>query len=146
MPSLAKTTTELFYLAFAVWREARGEDEEVRRAVAWSIRNRVDRPKWWGKTYDEVITKRWQYSSLTDPNDPQLGRAWPRLSDASWIECLQIADDVINGVSYNPTIGADSYYDISIPAPYWTTSARFCGQLGSMRFYDVDHDFEVANA
>src|SRR3990172_10413739 len=75
MPKLTNATcTQTFYLALAIWREARGEPQLGRTAVGYSILNRVARPSWWGRTVDEVITKKWQYSSLTDPRDKQLPR------------------------------------------------------------------------
>ena len=147
MPKLTNATcTQTFYLALAIWREARGEPQLGRTAVGYSILNRVARPSWWGRTVDEVITKKWQYSSLTDPRDKQLTR-WPLLSDISWQECLGVAMQLLfPGVAAapvdNPVPGADSYYDVSITAPKWTVTARKCGQVGRIIFYDVDHDYE----
>jgi hypothetical protein len=71
-----------FYLALAVWREARGESAEGQVAVACSIINRVANPKWWGATVDEVITKRWQYCVV-----PQ---ARILLADLSWVSAAGI--------------------------------------------------------
>lgn len=142
----AKTVCDVFYLAFTVWREARGEPRQAQVAVAHSILNRVSRPKWWGRTIDQVVTKAWQYSSLTDPRDPQLAKAWPLLSDQSWLACLGVAYDVLFGGEPNPMVGADSYYDDSLKGdkvPNWTADARFCGKIGRLNFYDVDHDFEA---
>ena len=136
--------TEHWYLAFTVWREARGEPDDCMAAVAWSILNRVSRPGWWGHTIDEVVTKRWQYSSLTDPKDPQLSRSWPTVGDASWRKCWEVCRNVIQGRIDNPVPGADSYHDASIAPPNWTVAARKCGMVGGLYFYDVDHDFEVA--
>ena len=133
--------TELFYLALALWREARGESVEGRIAVACSIRNRVERPSWWGTTFDQVVTKKWQYSSLTDPHDPQLAK-WPLISDLTWIECLKISKAVLDNETVNPVPGADSYHDVSIAPPAWTKTARKCGQIGKLLFYDVDLDFQ----
>jgi spore germination cell wall hydrolase CwlJ-like protein len=131
-----------FYLALAVWREARGESAEGQVAVACSIINRVANPKWWGTTVDEVITKRWQYSSLTDPKDPQVSRSWPTVKDPSWLLALGVAHDVLEGGPVNPMPGADSYHDSSISPPFWTTKSRYCGKIGRLFFYDVDHDYE----
>ena len=135
--------TDTFYLAFTVWREARGESLAARIGVAYSILNRVDRPKWWGSTISEVVTKRWQYSSLTDPKDPQLARAWPLPTDRTWQECIDIATQTQVAALKNPVPGADSYHDTSIAPPYWTKDARRVGQIGRIVFYDVDHDYQV---
>lgn len=144
--SAAKTVCDVFYLGLVVWREARGASTLAQVAVAHSVLNRVARPSWWGKTIDEVVTKKWQYSSLAAPGDPQL-ILWPKLSDASWLACLGVAYDVLYHDEPNPFPGADSYYDSSIPAPKWATPETFKGEVKSprgnaLRFHDVDHDYE----
>lgn len=143
----ARKVCDLFYLALVVWREARGATPEAQIAVAHSIMNRVARPSWWGRTLDEVVTKRWQYSSMAAPGDPQL-ITWPRVSDSSWLAALGIAEGVLAGWIPNPFPGADSYHDTSIPAPKWATDAAFVGQVTSprgnaLRFFNVDRDFEM---
>jgi spore germination cell wall hydrolase CwlJ-like protein len=136
--------TDTFLLALVVWREARGEPHDCRVAVACSILNRVKRPSWWGSDVQGVVTKKWQYSSMTAPNDPQLTK-FPARSDTTWLDCMTIADDVLRGRVVPPFPGADSYHDISIPAPNWATPAAFVGQLGRIRFFNLDNDVE-ANA
>jgi len=145
-PEKAKSICDVFYLALVTWREARGASYEAKVAVAFSVMNRVTRPSWWGHTLGEVVTKKWQYSSIGAPNDPQL-LIWPLLSDSSWMECLDIAACVILGQLANPMPGADSYYDSSISAPKWAMSDFYVGQISSphgnaLRFYDVDQDYE----
>lgn len=141
--SSAKSLCDTFYLALVIWRESRGVSQEAQVAVAHTVMNRVARPGWWGHTVDEVTTKKWQYSSLAAPGDPQL-ILWPKLSDSSWLACLGVAYDVIHGDVLHPMPGADSYYDDSIAAPKWAATARFCGKIDNLNFYDVDHDYETS--
>ena len=135
-----------------LWREARGESYEGKAAVASSIMNRVARPSWWGHDLLSVIFKKWQYSSMTDPKDKQL-TTWPQKYAVDWIECLQAASNAVDGIagalvaatraSENPVPGADGYYDISIPPPKWATPETFVKQIGKLRFYNLDRDFEL---
>lgn len=136
--------TAVFYAALVDWREARGEQEAAQVAVCFTIVNRRDRGGWWGTTVDEIATKRFQYSSMTDPNDKQLTR-WPLLSDATWITAWRIARSVLSGSAQNPVEGADSYFDdsMALNPPAWAKAARFCGKIGRLNFYDVDHDYEA---
>jgi spore germination cell wall hydrolase CwlJ-like protein len=138
----SKSFSELAFMALTVWRESRGECREAQIAVAHSILNRVQHPKWWGDDVLSVVTRKWQYSSLTDPHDKQL-TTWPEEDNPSWDLALEIAYGVLSGNIANPAPGADSYHDISIRPPDWTKSARFVRQIGRMRFYDVDHDYEA---
>lgn len=144
---LARSIWNPVFLALALWREARGSSIEAKVAVAHSIMNRVEKPSWWGKTLSEVLGKRWQYSSLAAPNDPQL-LLWPRPEDGSFQECLSVARAVIGKTEDNPFPGADSYFDSSISAPKWAVASSFRGQVDSphgntLMFYDVDHDWEA---
>lgn len=141
-PEAVRGLTDTFYLAFVVWREARGESRQAQEAVAWSVLNRVTRPGWWGSNVSEVVTKKWQYSSLTDTKDPQLTR-WPLATDGVWIAAVDVARAVLAGAVTNPVPGADSYYDTSIAPPAWTRTARPCGRIGRLVFWDVDHDVEA---
>lgn len=131
--------TETFYLGFVVWREARGEEPAARAGVAFSILNRVTSPKWWGNDVASVVTKPWQYSSMTDPHDPQLVK-FPLLTDPSWLGCLQVAIDALTGRISSPCEGADSYHDTSIAAPKWARPEMFVCQIGRLRFFNTDGD------
>jgi spore germination cell wall hydrolase CwlJ-like protein len=138
-----KLMTEAVFLALVIWREARGEGLSGQVAVACSILNRVQRPSWWGKTVMEVLFKRLQYSSMTDKRDRQLV-VWPGW-DPIWEQCLSVAQNALAGKLPNPVVGADSYYDTSIPAPNWATSDTFVKQVGRIRFHNLDHDVEIIN-
>lgn len=148
MDAAVKAMGDTVFLALTLWREARGEPHAVKVGVACSILNRVVRPSWWGNDVLSVVTKRFQYSSLTDPHDPQL-TTWPTWNDASWRECMEVAVDALAGKLMSPVPGADSYHDVSIAAPKWATPAMFVAQLGRIRFFNTDQDHEreaLANA
>ena len=131
-------------LALTLWREASNQPKDTQVAVAASILNRVRRPSWWGDSILAVIVKKWQYSSLTAPGDPNLVR-WPHGYTPDWVLALEVAAGVMDGSLHTPTPGADSYYDVSLPTPpTWATPETFVGQVGRMRFYNQDRDHEVA--
>jgi len=127
------------FLALVIWREARGETVIGQRGVAYSILNRVEKPSWWGNDIQSVLFKKWQYSSITDPKDPQLTK-WPASHNEAWQHCFMVAVDVISHSVENPVIGADSYFDISIPNPKWATADKFVKQIGRIKFYNIDGD------
>jgi len=150
--AVARTIWQPCLLALTIWREARGSSTLAQVAVGYSIMNRVERPSWWGKTLDEVLGKKWQYSSLAAPGDPQL-ILWPRSEDPSWQEALAVARAVLAKTEPNPVPGADSYYDSSLDEvgkpPKWAATTTHIGDIASpgqntLRFYDVDNDFEKA--
>ena len=127
---------EISLLALCLWREARGETVEAKRAVAWSIRNRVGHPSWWGGTWSEVITKREQYSSMTDPGDANLVK-WPLETDTSWMACMDVATEVYGTPIADPTNGATNYFDNSLDAnpPNWAAAMVKTADVGPFHFY-----------
>lgn len=137
---------EITLLALTLWREARGESTDAKIAVAHTVKNRIDNPGWWGNDWISVLTKKWQYSSLTDPNDKQL-TTWPKADDHVFEECLSIAEMVVRGVYNSPLKGIDSYYDDSLQGdlrPKWAKEhpERFVGKIGRLNFYNMDCDVE----
>jgi spore germination cell wall hydrolase CwlJ-like protein len=136
---------ETSLLALVVWREARGEGYPAMLAVACSIRNRVERPSWWGHTFAEVIGKKWQYSSMAAPNDPQLLKYPLSELDQNFSDAMKAATDTISGLALSPVPGADSYYDTSIRPPKWATPETFVAAIGALRFHNLDKDVESAD-
>lgn len=137
---------EVVLLALVAWREARGESDEAKIAVMHTVINRVDRPSWWGRSIVGVITKKFQYSSIGDPRDPQL-TTWPQDSDHIFESCLNLADLVIRRVANSPLKGIDSYFDDSLTGdliPKWAKEhpERFVGKIGRLNFYNLDCDTE----
>lgn len=120
-------------LGLCVWREARGEGELGQRGVAWCISNRVSIGGWWGSSVHGVILHPWQFSSFNE-GDPNVDK-WPADTDPSWIECQNIAVNCLTRADTDPTGGATSYYDISIPPPYWACSMQPALETGRLRFF-----------
>lgn len=132
---------DIIFLALMIWREARGESRLTQEAVAMCVINRVEKPKWWGDTIINVIFKKWQFSSLTDPKDRQL-TTWPSRGLKSWNLAMEIAEKAVNKLLEHPAPNSDSYYDDSIPRPYWATNKNFVTKIGKLNFHNVDNDFE----
>ena len=131
---------DIALLALVLWREARGEVLLVtKQAVAWSIRNRVNHPGWWGRSWWTVILMPFQYSSFNH-NDPNATK-WPMETDESWLECVAVAADIGSDTPSisDPTNGATSYFDMSmdINPPKWATDGsneKIC-DYGRIHFY-----------
>ena len=133
---MTQSDYEKVLLALVLWREARGEPIDAKRAVAWSIRNRVNHPTWWGGDWATVITKKEQYSSMTHNGDPNCTK-WPTATDTSWLACLEIAEAVYSESGTDPTNGATHYFDKSLDAapPAWVASMVHTLDSGGFHFY-----------
>lgn len=132
-----------FVLGLMIYREAAGEPYEGKVAVGYTVINRAEHPGWWGDDPYSVITKPWQYSSMTAPGDPMTVK-WPPLTDPTFLTCLRIAGDVYERRIPNPTPGCDSYYaawmDAKGMTPKWADPKRFVAQIGGHKFYNLDGD------
>jgi N-acetylmuramoyl-L-alanine amidase len=127
-------------LALTLWGEARGEGLAGMVAVAWTIRNRVEDGKdrsWWGEGYAGVCQRPYQFScwNVNDPNYPYLTGA-NRIPTAEFAKCQLAAQQVIEGLTPDPTGGATHYYSTSMTKPpKWAAGARQTLRLGHHIFF-----------
>jgi spore germination cell wall hydrolase CwlJ-like protein len=107
-------------LSLVLWREAADQGHIGMRAVAHVIRNRVlatHLPFQW----EDVISAKWQFSSITAPGDPMLIK-WPKQPDVAFEDAMQIAESVYNGSDEDPTGGATMYANLRVCSPKWDFS------------------------
>lgn len=129
-------------LALCVWREARGENYIAKTGVAWTIRNRVQKPAWWGHDWEGVILCPFQFSSFNH-NDPNASKM-PSWIDHAWQDALDIACKVFGETASipDPTDGATSYFDMSLDSkpPKWATDGSNVKTVdyGRLHFYKLN--------
>lgn len=140
--------TEQMILARAIFGEARNAllSDNVRIAIGWTIRNRVeDKKHRWGKTYHQVILQLKQYSAFNefDPNRPFVED--PLHSDSiidkkAWQNCYKIAGQVMTGIVADPTNGTNHYYSVfgnSHPSYDWATKETFVTKIDNTYFHKL---------
>ena len=130
---------DLVLLGMCLWGEARGEPKEAQVGVAWVVKNRVEHPRWWGKTLKEVILMPYQFSCFLarDPNYRKI--LYPLKSESAevWDECYLTGCEVMSGAIPDHTGGADHYFDTSILPPKWATSGKKTLDIGRLQFYRI---------
>lgn len=143
LPDESSKIADIYLISLCIWREARGESFEAKRGVAWTLRNRVQNPRWWGKSWHEVITKPLMFSSF---NKGEVNSVkFPDSADKSWLECVDAATEVYapekahpqGELPKDPTNGATHYYDKSLDKnpPSWAKSMQPKGSIGALRFF-----------
>ncbi|MBI2444229.1 MAG: cell wall hydrolase [Candidatus Magasanikbacteria bacterium] len=127
-------------LARMIFGEARSASNKARAGVGWTARNRLTIGGWRGRIYREVILKNSQYSAFNqgDPNrllveDPL--RAENLIDKQAWLDCYDLAGQIIAGEVDDPTNGATNYYDQSITAPSWATKENFIIKIDTIFFH-----------
>ena len=125
-------------LACTIFAEARSEGARGMRAVAHVIQNRVG-PRF-GETMAEVIMKPWQFSAWNrgDPNraialNPE-GHARSAGDRAAWDAAQNIAREVVEGRSVDPTNGALFYHTLAVK-PRWSSAGVGKRVIGTHIFY-----------
>jgi N-acetylmuramoyl-L-alanine amidase len=115
--------------ARTIWGEARGEPFRGKLAVAWVIRNRVQRPQRFGEGYEGVCLRPKQFSCWNegDPNRELIERA--SLFDPELSRALGIAALVQSGDLDDPTGGADHYHHIAV-TPSWAERMQPTAVIG----------------
>lgn len=125
--------TELHVVALTIWGEARNEPIEGKVFVGSIIRNRVETPKRWPDTFDQVCLQPKQFSCWQPVGGPQnyaavMDRARlfsgdyaerpGHLLDATLVECLFVAEGLIGGQFLDRSFGANHY----ITTVLWKTA------------------------
>lgn len=116
-------------LALVMWREARGEGQQGMEAVGCVVRNRVTNGDW-----AEVISKKWQFSSLTASGDPMLIQ-WPSVDDPQFQIALVLADGIVDGTIPDITDGATHYFNPNVVLPTWAAKMTKVKSIGHHDFY-----------
>jgi spore germination cell wall hydrolase CwlJ-like protein len=113
--------------ALTVWREARGEPIDGKRAIWAVIKNRVKAG--WGATVLQVVTARYQFSCF-NRDDPNVTK-YPDPKDPAWLECLEAV--TTNGPDI--TSGAKWYFNPAIAHPTWADRMIRTLSIGNHDFF-----------
>lgn len=125
--------------ARTLYGEARGEPVEGMIAVAWVIRNRAERPGWWGRDVTEVCTHAskgvHQFScwNAKDSNSRKLRAV--TIADRAFRACLQVVDNVAAGLAPGPTNGSTHYHTAAV-RPAWSRGLKPAAKIGNHLFFN----------
>ncbi len=131
-PSLI--TSELYCMALNIYHEARGESDQGKRAVGHVVMNRVTDRRF-PTSVCRVVRQggerrrnRCQFSWWCD------GRSDRPRNRTAWNSSLQIAQEIIVGLSSDPTGGA-LWYHADYVRPYWRKAFTRGPKIGQHIFY-----------
>jgi len=123
-------------IALTIYGECRSRKEprEARIQVGWiAFRREINKVKW-----DDILDKQ-QFSYLNFPineNDEKNFNTVTsvRLLDPVFIECLEIANGIVDGTIPEPFERATHYHAEHVQ-PSWAPKMIFLGKLGTQLFY-----------
>ena len=113
-------SSDLDALTRVVYGEARGESDEGKRGVAWTVINRTKKS---GKSIKDEATKKCQFCCYS-------GEMASVVKD----KCEEIAKAAINGESSDPTNGATFFYSVN-KTPSWAKGLTPCKTIGGHKFF-----------
>jgi N-acetylmuramoyl-L-alanine amidase len=121
--------------AATVFMEASGEPPEGRRAVAWTLVNRL-KGTGYGDTLAAVCLKAYQFSSWDTPDSNRRRLADTPDNDPILRDCEAAVDEAVNGTTTDPTGGATFYFATSMPQPpSWAASMTETATIGGQKFF-----------
>ena len=122
-------------LARTVYHEARSEGDEAMRAVAHVVRNRTKAARFPDTVCDVVKeggeSGGCQFSWWCD------GRSDEARNASVYARAIDVAREVLDGASDDPTGGATMFHNTSVD-PSWAGRARKTAQIGSHIFYRLN--------
>ena len=110
---------DLGALTRGVYGEARGESDEGKRAVAWTVKNRASKS---GKSIKYEATKKSQFCCYS-------GEMKETKAKEKWI-----AKETINDENTDPTGGATFFYSGN-NVPSWAKNKNPCAEIGGHKFF-----------
>ncbi len=117
LPETTSAEDDVLLLAQVLYGEARGESDDFKRDVAYSVLNRTGKNKWWGNTFREVILKPDQYTCF-NTDDANYDDVQNPVGEA-WEDCKAVARDVLLNPAADTTNGATHFYTTWIDEPHW---------------------------
>jgi len=129
-------TDPVTVLACTLWMEARSDGQEGMQAVANTVMNRVNNPRWLDNNILSVCLAHKQYSSWNAGSTqiPLVQKAMEN-GDPLYNDALIIAEWAAEGALPDITKGADSYYSTTMSPPFWARDNEFTVQIGRQRFF-----------
>lgn len=155
--SIKQALTDRHALALTIWGEARGESVEARIAVGMVVKHRKNHPRRWPREWRKVCHQRWQFSCWQRsggagnheavmrwaryfvPDDTQ--QQIPNKDEYPLVmECLYLADGIMQDVLIDSVRRADHYYSplAMIPPdsePSWARNRAPVAIVGGSRFF-----------
>lgn len=146
MRELVIKATEPQRIAATLYGEARSEPVQGLVAVANVIRNRYQKPGWWGTDPSGVVTQPWQFSCW----HPKGGEANYKkllalmqsfvkgepITDPGARECIGIAHLLLGNYLRDNVKGAAHYHTATLtPRPKWAKGHAPVVQIGAHVFY-----------
>lgn len=147
MRPLVEQVTEPQRVAATLWAEARSEPVQGIVAVANVIRNRAQKPGWWGKDFSGVCLAKAQFSCWTPAGGQrnydrllalmqQFVKGEP-ITDPGVRECIGIAHLITGDYVRDNTKGSTHYHTATLtPRPAWARNVTPAVQVAAHVFYN----------
>jgi spore germination cell wall hydrolase CwlJ-like protein len=123
-----------YFLALAMYHEARGQDPDAMRAVGWVVMNRARSEQFPDGIHDVVMqptrSGKCQFGWACGDYEQDLA------TDPSWRQAQNVAEQLLLGGGRDPTRGAIWFWESWRPRPSWLgRDVRQTLELGGHSFY-----------
>lgn len=127
---------EMKCLAEAVYFEARSEPETGQAAVAQVVINRAKSGLYPTSICGVVYQNRHRYKACQFTFACE-GKSLAIREPDSWAVATRVAQEVLEGQTYLPAVGASTHYHADYVAPWWSRKLKRTDQIGRHIFYKL---------
>ena len=126
------TSYDIGIAALCAWRENRGGGRTGMQSVLNVLVNRAAKS---GASIGIEATRKYQFSSMTAPGDPNLVK-YPETGDPQFATALDLAQQADDGTLLDITDGATFYYATSMEnPPSWAASMTETATIENQKFF-----------
>jgi len=133
-------------LTSLIFLKARDEIRQAQVGVGCVVRNRTKSPRWWGKTYRQVITPLIDYHKLPEQEKDLVLNPIKNDVNEKWDNCYLVAKEILNNTIQDTTFNSDYFFLTSEKLPSWlnsrlrphTISQWYVCTMGNIQFYRVE--------
>lgn len=130
---------EVLLLAQLLFAEASKNpkfSEDDAKAVAWVVKNRINRPERFGQTMEEVVYAPQQFSGVNSSEWQKIeNKQLKKDEEDIYKRFLQISYGVLNDKIPDPTKGADHYFNPKLVKPPWAKKMTKTYTSGVQDYY-----------
>ena len=123
--------------AKTAWGECRGGGRDGMQSVLNVGVNRTKDDRW-GDTLREVFLQKWQFSVWNDGINPNRDRTIAvDESEPDYLIALELAQQALDGVLEDITLGAVYYFAKGIATPSWAQGYSPCIEIANQEFFNA---------
>jgi len=136
---------EEILLTSLIFLKARNDIKQAKIGIGCVIRNRVNNPRWWGRSYKQVTLPLTDHFRLSQEEKDLVFYPVRNNINEKWDECYLISKGILNNLIPDNTFNSDYFFTKSEKLPGWLNRKFwknpphwYVCTMGDIQFYRVE--------